>query len=347
MHLVLYEWCCSGGLHSPAAAPILDQAPAESLLTEGRLMLEALAEASMQLRAAAVTVLVDANLPDSVAPRLPSGCTRHAVATAGDLTTLLAQAATATQVLVVAPETNGILGTLVSRLEQAGLADRLAGGSAGYVMAASDKQVTCDLLAAAGVPVPAGRSLEPGASLPTGFCLPAIQKARCSAGGDGLQLIPTTADFVPPATPTRLEAQVPGIPVGVCCLCGPTGVVPLLPLAQRFAAGPAPIYGGGEPLAAALRPRATSLALRAITAIERATQAPVRGWVGVDMILGDRKDGRADRVLEVNPRLTTSFVGLTQGYAGGLLAPLLAQAAGHPVHLGSCCDDACQFLLSP
>jgi predicted ATP-grasp superfamily ATP-dependent carboligase len=65
------------------------------------------------------------------------------------------------------------------------------------------------------------------------------------------------------------------------------------------------------------------------------------------MILGNREDGRADRVLEVNPRLTTSFVGLTQGYAGGLLAPLLAQAAGRPVRLGSCREDACQFLLSP
>jgi predicted ATP-grasp superfamily ATP-dependent carboligase len=37
------------------------------------------------------------------------------------------------------------------------------------------------------------------------------------------------------------------------------------------------------------------------------------------MILGDRDDGLDDRVLEVNPRLTTSFVGLGAAGAVGLV----------------------------
>ena len=37
------------------------------------------------------------------------------------------------------------------------------------------------------------------------------------------------------------------------------------------------------------------------------------------MILGDRDDGLDDRVLEVNPRLTTSFVGLGAAGAAGLV----------------------------
>ena len=46
------------------------------------------------------------------------------------------------------------------------------------------------------------------------------------------------------------------------------------------------------------------------------------------MILGDRDDGSADRVLEINPRLTTSFVGLARAGSASLLGALLATAAG-------------------
>jgi hypothetical protein len=42
------------------------------------------------------------------------------------------------------------------------------------------------------------------------------------------------------------------------------------------------------------------------------------------MILGDREDGHADRVLEVNPRLTTAFVGLAARSATSLVAAMLA-----------------------
>jgi predicted ATP-grasp superfamily ATP-dependent carboligase len=46
------------------------------------------------------------------------------------------------------------------------------------------------------------------------------------------------------------------------------------------------------------------------------------------MILGAAGDGSGDRVLEVNPRLTTSFVGLAHLSASSLLAALLAAAGG-------------------
>ena len=43
MRLLLYEWCCSGGMQSAIACGILQKAPLEDFLKEGRLMLEALA----------------------------------------------------------------------------------------------------------------------------------------------------------------------------------------------------------------------------------------------------------------------------------------------------------------
>ena len=61
--------------------------------------------------------------------------------------------------------------------------------------------------------------------------------------------------------------------------------------------------------------RAERLAYRAVTAMKDATAihgSRVIGWIGVDLILGDREDGRDDRVLEINPRITTSIVGLVE-----------------------------------
>jgi predicted ATP-grasp superfamily ATP-dependent carboligase len=55
---------------------------------------------------------------------------------------------------------------------------------------------------------------------------------------------------------------------------------------------------------------------------------PAVGWVGVDMILGLRDDGRADRVLEVNPRVTTSFVALAARSGTSLVRTMLALADG-------------------
>lgn len=48
------------------------------------------------------------------------------------------------------------------------------------------------------------------------------------------------------------------------------------------------------------------------------------------MILGERQDGRGDRVLEVNPRLTTSFVGHAAAACESLLDRLVSQMAVDP-----------------
>jgi predicted ATP-grasp superfamily ATP-dependent carboligase len=53
------------------------------------------------------------------------------------------------------------------------------------------------------------------------------------------------------------------------------------------------------------------------------------------MILGARDDGRDDRVLEVNPRLTTSFVRLAAGSPRSLVRAMLDAAAGSQVHNGA------------
>lgn len=257
---------------------------------------------------------------------LPARAKRIGVTPGGDEAALVAECRRADWTLIVAPETDGILRARVQAVRSAG--GRVLAADDRAIDTAGDKQVTIDALAAAGLPVPAGRSLAPGESPPPGFPLPAVRKPRIGCGCDGFEIacapLQTTA-----AVPTRLEAFVPGMPVGVSLLCGTAGTIPLPPMRQVFShAGPLR-YLGGDPLAdETLAARATRLAGRAAAAL-----GVTAGWLGVDMILGDRPDGRGDRVLEVNPRVTTSIVGLSGLFASSLVSAMIGAASGRGVAL--------------
>jgi predicted ATP-grasp superfamily ATP-dependent carboligase len=52
------------------------------------------------------------------------------------------------------------------------------------------------------------------------------------------------------------------------------------------------------------------------------------GYIGVDMVLGEDALGAGDAVIEINPRLTTSFVGLRAIARTNLAQAMLAVAEG-------------------
>lgn len=283
-----------------------------------------------------VTALVDEQRPLD----LPAGVVARTVPVGGELDLLVAEAVIADATIIVAPETDGLLADRVSRARRAGA--RVLAPDERFIALAADKQATVDALAAAGVPVPAGRSLELRQPWPVGFIAPAVRKARVGAGCEDL-LVVAGGDRPPAAAtrPTRIEALAEGLPVGVSCLCGPNGVTPLPAMAQRFTTGSTPRFVGCQPLADSGRHRrAAQLARRSVAALVRAAVAagmesgrPVAGWVGVDMILGFRDDGLGDRVLEINPRLTTSFVGHAASSSGSLVRNMIEIAAGRdPFH---------------
>jgi predicted ATP-grasp superfamily ATP-dependent carboligase len=88
-------------------------------------------------------------------------------------------------------------------------------------------------------------------------------------------------------------------------------------------------YRGGatireEPLAR----RAAALAGRALDALP-----PARGYVGVDLVLGNDPGGRDDVVIEVNPRLTTSYMGLRAATPQNLAKAILDVTDGCAVRL--------------
>ena len=293
---------------------------------------------------------VVALLAEGLTLSLPAAARVRRVAAGRELDMLVAASTAADAVLIVAPETDGILAARVATVRAAG-AHMLAPAQA-FIEIASDKQATTQALAAAGVPVPAGRALAAGEPWPDAFIHPAVRKAQDGTGGDGFVVVDRNAPEPPPARrATRIEAFVAGTAVGVSCLCGPRGIHPLPPLRQVFTTTDSQVaYAGGEPLTdQAMATRAQALARLAIEAVARAAggSAPAAGWIGVDMILGERSDGRGDRVLEINPRVTTSFVGYASGLSGGLVRAMLDVAAGRePMLPGSGRISPPSFRLS-
>jgi predicted ATP-grasp superfamily ATP-dependent carboligase len=327
MRVVLYEWCSSGGL--------ADEDP--SIAHEGRMMLEALAADAAKAPDLEVVVLVDPSRPID----LPPQAIRIAVRSGDDLLPLVTAARAADWTIIVAPESDHILIDRVRAVRAAG--GRVLAPADAVITTAADKQSAIDALAARGVPVPAGRSLAGGEPVPQQFHLPAIRKARGGCGCEQLSVLASRHTSVVSA-PTRLEAFAPGTPVGVSLICGPQGAAALPVMQQRFSPGATPRYLGSEPLADDVAAaRATALARRAAAAL-----AADLGWLGVDLILGARLDGRDDRVLEVNPRITTSIVGQSRLFASSLVAAMIAAALGaaetlRPVAGG---DRAGQFELA-
>ena len=208
MRVVLYEWCCSGGWQGPDAARMQcgdDRAATalqqSALMAEGWAMLSALARDAVRDPKLAVTVLVgeDALSTMTTAAPLPAGACRICrVSPGAELDILLHEAVRADWTVIVAPETAGLLASRVEAVRMAG--GRAAACGGGFIAVAADKQLTANALAAAGVPVPAGRSLAADEPLPAFFRLPAVRKARGSVGCDDLVVVGARGQLLPPTT---------------------------------------------------------------------------------------------------------------------------------------------------
>ena len=234
--------------------------------------------------------------------------------------------------VVIAPEFDGLL---QSRLELvAAVGGRALASPLSTVSLAADKHRTAEHLRAKGVPAPRGITMEVG-EYPLRKRLsnnPAVLKPRFGAGSQDVCWIASHAESLahnPIWQPVRLEEFCPGLAASVAILCGSNDRLPLLPCTQRLSAdGRFQYLGGRCPLLADLVARAQQLALRAVN-----TLADPLGYIGVDLVLGDDPAGVDDRVIEINPRLTTSYVGLRAMSKVNLAGALLNVAAGLPTRL--------------
>jgi predicted ATP-grasp superfamily ATP-dependent carboligase len=320
MRIFLYEWATGGGLvEAPGAVPA-------SLVREGAAMIGALAADLVRIEGCRVEALRD---PRVLQLALPGCEVVEVLSRASHHDEFERLAAEADATMLIAPELDGILRKAARAVVASG--GRLLSPSPEFIRIAGDKQRTCDVLAAAGMPVPHGVVLHPEEPLPADFPYPAVVKPLDGAGSQDTYLVSGPRDAPPAyAWPRRLERYVPGLAASVAVLCGPAGCVPLAPCKQRISDDGRLRYLGGElPLAPGLAQRATDLAMRAIATLPAAI-----GYVGVDLVLGRDPHGAEDFVIEVNPRLTTSYVGLRAAAESNLAEAMMQVAAGNVWQVG-------------
>jgi predicted ATP-grasp superfamily ATP-dependent carboligase len=311
VEILVYEYSC--------CQPLAAGTPAAALRAEGWAMLSAVLHDLARIRGVtAVTVLArdHADVP------FPS----RRVGPTDEEYVFRELAARADHTLVIAPEFDGLLEARCRWAEEAG--GRLLGPGPEAVRLAGDKLTLAGHLARHGISTPPTLALSDVLDRRAVVPFPAVCKPRYGAGSQSTYLARDEGDLrgiheAEPATEFVVQPHVAGTPASAALLLGPRRCLALPPAFQHLSAdGHFHYLGGSAPLPFDLAGRARSLAAAAAGALPGA-----RGYVGVDLVLGE-PDGAGDQVIEVNPRLTTSYVGLRALARGNLAEVMLRVARG-------------------
>jgi predicted ATP-grasp superfamily ATP-dependent carboligase len=242
--------------------------------------------------------------------------------TTDDALTFPALARPADYTLVIAPELDGQLFALCRQVETDG--GQLLGPTSHAVALTADKLRLAEHLIERGV-----RTLRTTMLGTYAQSFPVVCKPRDGAGSVNTFLVHSEAELLE----TRriagrelvVQPYVVGQPASVAFLVGPKQTLPLLPAAQQLSTdGRFRYLGGSIPLPPELARRAISVATPAVQEVEG-----LRGYVGVDVVLGDE----GDWVIEINPRLTTSYIGLRALCRENLAEAMLHVVRGEKVEL--------------
>jgi len=245
-------------------------------------------------------------------------------------------------VWLIAPETDRCLERLARRVARR--RKTLLGMDAGAIARASDKAALGRRLAALGISHPQTRRLTRGfdaARAAARIRYPIVVKPARGAGSDGISLVRHPAEL-PRAVATARRASgrggvlmqeyVRGTPASVSLIADGRRAVALsvneqiqgclrgsAASADQAASPPFAYRGGRTPFDHPLAPRAIAAALDACRAV-----AGLRGFVGVDVVLTESDVV----VIEINPRLTTAYLGVRAAVDENVAALAIAACAG-------------------
>lgn len=261
-------------------------------------------------------------------------------------------------VWLIAPETGHRLPRLAERVRRQGA--RLVGPGAAAIRRASDKGALTSLLAAARgrLVTPETRVIGRGAALSewraTAATLgyPVVVKPRFGAGSEGVALVRGAAELERAAAAASVAAAdngavvqrfIHGAPASVSVLAAGGRAMALGLNSQTIRGENSFTYAGGTtPFEHALASHAMDVAVRAVEAV-----VGLRGYVGVDLVLSD--DDAV--VVEINPRLTTAYLGVRAAFEENIAELALGAVAGrlpssvHPVR-SVCFTEAGEIVSS-
>lgn len=216
--------------------------------------------------------------------------------------------------LIIAPEFDGLLLQKARTVLEAG--GKLLGPSPAAIELCSDKWKLYEHWRSRGVATP-DTFLQPPVdeAEPTEF----LSKHRYGAGSLGIAKLQTWDD-VNWNTETLCQRIVAGTAASVVLILFRDGSSILCPPSLQhlssdgfFQYRGGTILGGNE-----FSARVQRIALNAVRGIEGLV-----GYVGVDVVLGETTDW----AIEINPRITTSYLGLRKVSDGNLLEAMLSSAA--------------------
>jgi predicted ATP-grasp superfamily ATP-dependent carboligase len=228
--------------------------------------------------------------------------------------------------LIVAPETGGLLARLSAMVVAAGVP--LLGSTPKAVARAGDKAACDRIFRKAGLPTPPTRVVRPTsaaqAAAELGF--PLVVKPLDGVGCEGLSLVSNNEQLQPALELARKTSQrkeillqrfETGNHVSVSLLASQTGLLALSLNGQRIEPGrPFRYQGGIVPYAHPAAQQAVELAQAAARLLPG-----LHGYFGIDLVLG----AEGGYLIEINPRITTSYVGLRQVLQANL-AELICEA---------------------
>lgn len=264
-----------------------------------------------------IVTTIDARLT----PELPAGVEIVPIHSGSHLVTFRRLAKIASDVWIIAPETRDRLATLIEIAQGQGATH--IGPSAQAVRLASNKLVLYRRLAEAGLPVPGTWPASEAETALREVGFPLVAKPVQGAGCEGVGLVTCVAELNEilkrvgqTGEAFILQEYVEGTAASASILCATGCARPLSLNRQNVRVDGSFEYEGGQlPLRHPLADQAVAVARRSCELIPGLT-----GYVGVDLILSPK----GPILIEINPRLTTSYVGLRAATDLNLAETILA-----------------------
>lgn len=337
MNVLVFEWLTGGGLWHDNLLPDFQS----SIQRQGFQMWEALCYDLVEM-GAQVTTPIDVRMYDQLqelSPLLMDRIELRDINSPNELQISLGELPKATGFrCLIAPECEGRLLNCVRKSETSPStaanslpqSNRLISPDASFVKLTSSKTTTLrhlfqngfDQLPRFVTATDLDRAIAEGA-----ISFPLVIKPSDGAGSEGVQLTHNPAELALHRTKEHwhAEAFITGTPVSVAVIGGPINQI-LLPMKQVFDTEPFGAFVTSEPsLSAEAVDRAIDLTRKALDALPF-----TNGYFGIDMIISDN-GASGDCLIEINPRLTMSYLTLRELYSENLAQLMIESASAETV----------------